>query len=508
MVIIDRRGRIRVFNPAAENLFGYTEAEVIGQNVALLMPTSEASRHDGFMRSYQETGRRRIIGIGREVKGRRKDGSEFPLSLAISEIAFGGGDRGVDPAEALAYVGILRDLSEQKKTYAALTDARMRAEIASNAKTEFLSRMSHELRTPLNAILGFAQLLEMSPESVTPERRRDYVQSILGPARHLAALIDDVLDIARIEAGRLHVAVRTIDLAQIALEAAGMVKGMAERRGIQLRIDPAIAAPGPLVLADPVRLTQCLVNLLSNGIKYNRPAGEVSLAITETGPAGPVRLTVADTGIGIPEERLGELFMPFQRLHPAREEIEGAGIGLALTRQLIDAMRGSIAVESRVDVGSRFHVELRAGGSVRIDPPQPRRLHHAPRPRVRRQLEGRKIALYVEDNPANVDLMRSLFSSLPATELKIAYTGETGLAIADSEPVGLVILDVNLPGIDGFETIRRLKSSRRTADLPVIGLSARATEQDISRATELGFYRYFVKPMNVPEFMESVRAVL
>jgi len=365
--------------------------------------------------------------------------------------------------------------------------------------------MSHELRTPMNAILGFAQLLQMTPPTeIAPEQYQDYLQSILGPARHLATLIDDILDIARIEAGQFNIAVQGMDLVSTVVESIQIVATMAERR--RVAITTALAATPP-VLADPLRLTQCVVNLLTNGVKYNHPDGAVHIETARAGN-GRVRLTVEDTGIGIPEDQIADLFQPFKRLHPDHQEIEGVGIGLALVKQLVEAMQGSISVENRAGGGTRFHIELNQADEIQPAPPPP------VRGVLRRQMPARpdrtepKVALYVEDNPDNVHLMKTLFDALPATELKIAYSGESGLAIADAEPINLIILDINLPGMDGFETMNRLKQATRTASVPVIGLSARATEQDRHRASALGFYRYFTKPMNVPEFIETVRGVL
>jgi CheY-like chemotaxis protein len=425
------------------------------------------------------------------------------MSIAIGETHRGG---------ELAYVGIVRDITEQKKTYAALIEARQRAEVANHAKTEFLSRMSHELRTPMNAIIGFAELLQMKPQGALPAAQyADYLESILGPARHLARLIDDILDIARIESGRFDIAVHGIDLEKVVAESAAIVAAMAERRGVVLTT--AIERVPP-VLADSTRLTQCILNLLTNAVKYNRAGGTVHVATTRRAGGG-ARLTVEDTGIGIPENRMDELFLPFKRLHADRQEIEGVGIGLALVKQLVEAMRGSISVEQRSGGGTRFHIDLVQADAVDM------RTSFAIKGRaelarslLRRrgwppaELNRQKVALYVEDNPDNVHLMRTLFDSLPATELRIANNGEIGLAIADAEPVSLIILDINLPGMDGFETMHRLKQHSRTAAVPVIALSARATEQDRHRASELGFYRYFTKPMNVPEFIETVRSVL
>ncbi|HVZ01502.1 MAG TPA: ATP-binding protein [Dongiaceae bacterium] len=494
LIITDREGTIRIFNPAAEKLFGYAAQDVVGRNISLLMP------HDPVPAQATETDGGPVAGIGREIDGRRKDGSVFPMSIAVGETYRGG---------ELAYVGIVRDITEQKKTYAALTEARLKAEVANTAKTEFLSRMSHELRTPMNAIIGFAQLLQMKPQGALPAAQyADYLQSILGPARHLATLIDDILDIARIESGRFNIAVQGTCLGDVIAESIAITAALAERRGITVT---TALEPVPPVLADPTRLTQCVVNLLTNAVKYNLAGGRVHLGAARI-EGRRVRLTVEDTGIGIPEERIGELFLPFKRLHPDRQEIDGVGIGLALVKQLIEAMQGTVAVEPRAAGGTRFHLDLReaeaatdaaAGPNARPLRGLLRRPAWPPA-----ELQEPKVALYVEDNPDNIHLMRTLFDTLPATELKIALNGESGLAIADAGPVDLIILDISLPGMDGFETMSRLKQHSRTAAVPVIGLSARASEQDRSRAAALGFYRYFTKPMNVPEFIATVRAVL
>ncbi len=501
IVIVDRMGVIKVFNPAAVRLFGYTAEDVIGQNVRVLMPEPYHGEHDGYLKSYRETGRRQIIGIGREVKGRRKDGSIFPMELAVGEVADG---------EELAFVGMIRDITAQKDAFDALTEARARAESASAAKTEFLSRMSHELRTPMNAIMGFAQLLRMSDvRKMAPEQVADYLDSIIGPAEHLTSLIDDVLDYSRIEIGGLKVARQDVNLADAVNAAVVMVQPMAVRFGISIFNRSLDRTGAPVVSGDPVRLKQCIVNLLTNAIKYGRPGGRVLIDVT-AGEAehAPVRLTVEDNGLGIPEAKLGELFKPFSRLHAGLDHVEGAGIGLAVTRQLMEAMGGTVTAESETGRGSRFHLEIPSAvgkAGKRPAQAQPSLANwHAPA-----SDDGkRQIVLYVEDNPANVHLMESLFRSIPGVDLRIAYSAELGLEMAAAMPVRAIILDINLPGISGFEALEQLRARSDTADVPVIGLSARATSADIERAANLGFYRYLTKPVNITELMETLRAVL
>ena len=499
LVIIDRQGLIKAFNPACERVFGYGAAEVMGRNVRMLMPPPYREEHDGFLQHYRETGQKRMIGVSREVQGRRKDGTVFPMDLSVGEVEHGG---------ELAFVGIIRDITEQKESYQALAEARAKAETASQAKSEFLSRMSHELRTPMNSILGFAQLLRLfDPDRLSAEKRNEYVDYILGSANHLQALIEDVLDLSRIEAGRLKLSLEPVRLADAVERSLAMTKPMAKRYGIAI-FNRAAADTSPVVAADAMRLRQCIVNLLTNAIKYNRPEGRVFIdcAITERGSA---QLIVEDTGIGVAEERLGELFVPFSRLHDRTDEIEGSGIGLAIAKQLIEAMHGTIAAESSLNVGSRFVLEIplhhetqRPAASARVDEPA------APAALRNGYSAQARTVLYVEDNPSNVRLMEALFSSIPAARLEIASTAERGLEIARSSAIDAIILDINLPGMNGFDAISHLKENAKTAAVPVIGLSARSSDSDLDRASRLGFYRYLTKPVDVPQLLQTLHAVL
>jgi CheY-like chemotaxis protein len=263
----------------------------------------------------------------------------------------------------------------------------------------------------------------------------------------------------------------------------------------------------PTVSGDPLRLRQCLVNLITNAIKYSHPSGRVLLEWTEADSAtGFVRVTVEDCGVGIPPERMGDLFKPFTRLHAALDYIEGAGIGLAMTRQLIEAMGGRISAESAPGHGSRFHLDIPMATAAARRPARMAAYRMPLWPIVN---EKRKVVLYVEDNPTNVHLMESLFKAIPGTDLRIARDAEAALELAaTNDAVRAIILDINLPDMDGFEALMRLRAMRATADVPVIGLSARAGAADIERASSLGFYRYLTKPVNVPELLETLRAVL
>ena len=490
MIIIDRQGIVRVFNPAAAVLFGWAAEEVVGRNVAMLMPPGDRERHDDYIGHYHETGQRRIIGLDREVRGQRKDGTTFPMNLAVGEIKNG---------KEFAYVGIIRDVTEQKRGYAALAEATSRAELASAAKTQFLARMSHELRTPMNAVLGFAQLLRMSkPSEISEAHYAEYLDAIVGASQHLVALIDDVLEFSRVGTGELKFQCRPLNLAEVTAAAVKMAQPMAQRLGITI-VNRVEDGDGDLVvLSDPLRLRQCIVNLVTNAIKYNRAEGRVFLDPRDDRRSeGYVRLAVEDTGVGIPEQQVPELFRPFARLHPEMEHVDGAGIGLAITKQLIEAMGGAVSAKSSAGHGSSFFLDipLAAGSDQRA---ATNGTTYAPR----------KVVLYVEDNPKNVHLMESLLRQVPGVELKVAYSAELGLEMAGSIPLRAIILDITLPGMDGFEALQQLRAQHNTANVPVIGLSARASNVDIERATELGFYRYLTKPVNVPELLDTLRSVL
>ncbi len=353
IVVANSEGVVTVFNPAAEALFGYSAEEMRGGSINRLMPEMEARQHDGQLERYAGSGVARIIGRSREVVARRRDGSVFPIQLAVSEARVGG--------ERL-YIGIIHDLSERKRIENALVQAKVVAEDASRAKSEFLSRMSHELRTPLNAIIGFGQLLQTDPlEPPTPSQREN-VEQIVKAGRHLLELINEVLDLARIEAGRHELVLEPVELLPLLDEVIVLVHPLADVAGVRLR--DVVAEEGVWVRADRTRLKQCLLNLLSNAIKYNRPAGEVR-AIVEP-DADRVAIAVADTGRGFNETQKAALFEPFQRLVSENSEIEGTGIGLAITRRLLEMMDGSIDAESRPGAGSTFTIHLHRADARKV----------------------------------------------------------------------------------------------------------------------------------------------
>jgi signal transduction histidine kinase len=377
-----------------------------------------------------------------------------------------------------------------------LRAAKDEADAASRAKNEFLSRMSHDLRTPLNSILGFAQLLELDP--LAPEQV-DSVRQILQGGTHLLALINEVLDLTRIEAGHLTLSPEATSVPEVVESAATLMQPMARRHGIELR-NLVAADPPRYVRADRQRLNQILLNLISNAIKYNREHGSVALDCEEHD--GRMRIAVIDTGPGIPPENLRLLFTPFERLGAAQTAIEGTGLGLLLSRRLAEAMGGSLGVETEVDRGSTFWIELPVSlGAGRDVPP----LAATPADSGASSLTG--TVLYVEDNVANVELMTRILARRPGVTLLNAQDGSRGLRLA-RDGVDLILLDLHLPGMNGDEVLRRLRANRATRGIPVVILSADATEGQARRLMAAGASAYLTKPLEIATLLKLIDRTL
>ena len=381
------------------------------------------------------------------------------------------------------------------------------AEKASQAKSAFLSSMSHELRTPLNAILGFAQMLEIGQPPPTPQQKRD-VDQILKAGWYLLELINEILDLATIESGKVMLSREPVGIADLLLECRSMIEQQAEKRSVSLHF-PALER-GSFVNADRTRFKQVLLNLLLNAIKYNRPNGSVVVECSLTSP-DILRIGVRDTGFGMAPEQMAHLFQPFNRLGKETGVEEGTGIGLVVTKRLVELMGGKIGVESAVDVGSLFWVELHVSGAPKFaehyqaeSPSQPL---YTPDPDAKNTTTLRTL-LYVEDNPANLELVEQLIAMRSDLRLISATDGSVGIDFARDLQPDVILMDINLPGISGIEALQILQRDQRTKSIPVIALSANAMTRDIEHGLQLGFFHYLTKPIRVRDFMQSLDAAL
>jgi signal transduction histidine kinase/ActR/RegA family two-component response regulator len=387
---------------------------------------------------------------------------------------------------------------------------------ANQAKSAFLSSMSHELRTPLNAILGFAQILAADNLPTTPEQKKEFAGHILKSGRHLLTLINEILDLARVEAGALTLSMEPVGLAEVLAECRNMIEPLAAARGIRVSFPDNATAQ---VAADRTRLKQVLLNLLSNAIKYNREGGTVVLECTAAGP-DRLRLAVRDTGMGLRPDQVAALFQPFNRLGQENGVQEGTGIGLVFTRRLVELMKGEIGVTSTPGVGSVFWIELRVPGTVPDPlapepapepvPAGPRQASETPAGLMRSglmPLEPRLI-LYIEDNPANLRLVQEIIAFRTDLRLLAAPDGHVGLVLAHTHQPALIVMDLNLPGMGGFEVLAQLRRDPETTHVPVIALSANAMPRDIERGLSAGFVRYLTKPLDIEQFNEAINGVL
>ena len=404
-----------------------------------------------------------------------------------------------------ANLALRAEIARREETDLALHAAKAEAEQANRAKSEFLSRMSHELRTPLNAILGFGQILRTQLASDT---HLDCAEHIVAAGRHLLTLINEVLEIARIESGRLRLTLEPVGVGAVLAETLALVRPLAAARNIRLE-EPL---PGDLadlwVQADHGRFTQVLLNLLSNAVKHGPPDSRVVVAC-QPESSGHCRLSVRDCGPGLSSEEQDRLFVAFERLGSDGQGVHGSGLGLALSRHLVEAMHGDIGVRSQPGRGSEFWVRLPRAGSVGLPPaalpdPLPFRVLDDPPSGAPRSDAATCTVLYIEDNASNLRLVERLLARHPWLRLLSASSGETGLELARREPPDLVLLDLHLPGVSGLQVLAALRADETTRDIPVVALSADATRATIERVLDAGVAAYLVKPLNVEHLLHTL----
>jgi PAS domain S-box-containing protein len=479
--------RISYVSPNVERILGLGRGDVLHEGS--LVPYLHPDDVD-LERATQEQ-LRDANGSSSEIEFRlrRPDGSHLWVSgLSVRE---------VDEEGKVGAFVYITDISKRRAAEDALRSAQQAAETANRSKSEFLSRMSHELRTPLNAVLGFSQLLKLQSLS---DQEAEAVDQILKGGRHLLDLINEVLDISRIEAGRLLLSPEAVLVSDLVEESMDLVRAMAEERDVRLVTDRT--GMEAYVFADRQRAKQVVLNLLSNAVKYNHPRGSVAVSCRDHG-ATELRISVADTGPGIRAEMMGRLFAPFDRLDAGRTDVEGTGIGLALAKSLAEAMGGTLSVESVLGQGSTFSVDLpRVEGPVeRYERLQPEQATRIAGPTGHAEPGRRHKVLYIEDNPSNLRLIERILGRREDIEVVSAMQGRFGIELARQHQPSLILLDLHLPDIGGEEVLRRLVDDPLTASIPVVMVTADATVGQVQRLLSAGAAAYLTKPLDVAQLL-------
>ena len=623
IVAINQRGIIVTANPRMTDLFGYTLEEFENQNISMLMPKEYADKHDHYLANYLTTSEKKVIGFGREVTGKRKNQTEFPIRLSVGEVIerderlyigvitdlseskrltsslaesehrlrlsqtyanigtwdwniktgelfwseriapmFGGYDGSLETSydnfinaihiddranvidaidkainqeeeysiehrvvwkngnvrwlkeqggverdengEPFRMLGVVQDVTKEKLLNEEIQHARNLAEQANTAKSHFLSSMSHELRTPLNGILGFAQIL--GSDSQLTKVQTDAASQIEKSGWHLLELINDVLEFSKIESGKINLDIKDVEIVSLIEECIDICKPIAQQ--FNTKISTNILNELLTVRADQTRIKQCLINLLSNAIKYNKKDGAVLITAAEIN-SKKIIISVKDNGQGMTKEQLEHLFESFNRLGRENDNIEGTGIGLVITKRLIEAMDGQISVQSEAGSGSTFTIELYSGAkSIQRETETPRPTPVLTKKEQFSTTTTKPKVLYIEDNPVNIKLVERVLKTHANVELLTAHSGSIGYQLATSSAPDIVLLDMSLPDIDGREVFLKLQNNDATKDVPVIAFSADANQESIDDALKLGFKHYLTKPLNISDFLSTLSSLI
>ena len=406
-------------------------------------------------------------------------------------------------------MGIVRDITKRKVAELGMISAREEAENANQAKSQFLSSMSHELRTPLNAIIGFTQILEMETDPPLSESQQDDVEEISAAGKHLLKLINEILDLAKIEAGETALSIGSIGVEETLFSTLKLISSLAEKRGIKIFTHSEgqainlihIEKSNTFVQADKTRFKQALLNLLSNAVKYNYENGKIVINI-EAIELGKIRVSVSDSGKGLSPEQQSQLFTAFNRLEMNTSDIEGTGIGLVITKNIIELMGGQIGVKSQLNKGTTFWIELPSKESIYM---QKKTTEESISAHLKtHSIKKQYVILYIEDNPSNLKLIQRILESHSQFKIISSYDGKEGIEIALNESPDLILLDINIPSLNGFEVLKELKNTNTTQHIPIIALSANAMLSDIQKGLDSGFINYLTKPIDIEIFWDAI----
>ena len=485
-MFLDPQGQLIECNRRFCEMTGRGLPQLLGHSIASLVHKGDAPTIRRLRRDLMQGSGHGLID---SIRLRGAGGHEVTARVSASAMRGPGGD-------LLRMVGVVEDITEHLRLEAS-ERALHRAEAANRAKSDFLSRMSHELRTPLNAMIGFAQLLGLDRTAVLAPHQREWTQQIQRAGWHLLEMINETLDLARIEAGAVRLTLAPLEVAPMVAACRAMLAGPAAQRGVT--ITEALSDDAVAMLGDATRVKQVLTNLLSNAVKYNREGGTVHVSSRLDG-TGLLEISVTDTGLGMSAIQMASLFQPYNRLGRENSPIEGTGIGLVIARRLSELMGGSLSATSREDVGTTFTLALAA--AAQAERPPPHYTQTSPAPYHQRHVH------YVEDNETNIEVMRGVLAQRTQVVLGTSMLGLDGLSAIRRDRPDLILLDMHLPDISGLELLRHLKQDEAIAHIPVVVVSADATLARIEEALTLGAARYVTKPFEVVEFLEVIDSIL
>jgi len=485
VVTIDKSGLVETINEAAEKIFGYQREDVIGQNVSLLMPNEDRSEHDNYVARTSIKGSSDIFHRFRELLGLRKNGELFPVEINVTPV---GNNRD-------GFVGIIRDITERRLHENELLQAKDDAEAGSRAKSKFLASMSHELRTPLNAILGFAELFEYAPG--LEDKLKLNAKEIQSAGNHLLQLINEILDMSRIESGSIEFSYEAIFVNDLFKECIMLSKSEANKKGITINFD---CEEEFVLYSDYTRAKQVLLNLISNAIKYNTVNGKIYCRCKKESE-DRLLIEVEDTGKGIEDSRIAELFEPFNRLGEENSSIEGTGLGLTISKKLVHLMGGKIGVRSEIGKGSCFWISLPRERKTQTSDNKISTSKNA-EPKIKPSI------LYIEDNPSNRRLVAQIGDQDDRYDFIFSNDAESGIErIIDIMP-DLILMDIDLPGMDGFEALSRIKKIESIKHIPIIAITAHIERIKSKKMNGCGFVMSIAKPIRKSDLLQSISDVL